>query len=99
MTYQQKLEAFAARATKFEQARLCQAGKPTIWAKPANGDACACCGTTRLKTLYPVVLDGDPTRLEWIGRECCQNLKEMGKLVLPEYDPMIPWFPEVAVEV
>jgi len=92
MTYQDKLAAFADLAVRFEPARVHHAGKPwnvcgpgeevewTGYCKPANGDGCGCCGTKRLKTLYPVVLDGEVEQVEWIGRECHENLQKMGKL-------------------
>ena len=81
MTYADKLAAFGAQAQSYFRASVkddsCYFSQECV---PANGRGCDCCGTHRLKWLYPVLPDRDKSKVRWIGKDCWKNLETRGLL-------------------
>ena len=81
--YWQRLEAFCLQAEHFTEAQVYYSEDGHDYSArsmPSDGAACECCGTLRLKHRFPVLLDGDVTRVRWIGQECMENISAAGKL-------------------
>lgn len=94
--YREAFHAFTQLAPRFAVVKLygrcvngayfrVQDSRPAL-----NGEACQCCGTRRLKTIWPVsawTSEREPAKVEeaetiyWIGRECWQNLQRAGLLL------------------
>lgn len=93
--------SYAARLASFREAhpRLveCTVRAPTWTGSriPANGNSCDCCGTHRLKWLWPITdMRG---KVYFIGEECWKNLKEAGilKVLKREEEGSFPLSPEL----